>query len=321
MFISVLICTRNRAASLRITLESLLCPSNLQEENWELMIVDNCSTDHTAKICQEFASKFPKHVRLLVEKSVGKSRAMNTAIVAARGDLLALTDDDVLCAPDYIRGIRTTFAGHPTDSAQGRIVLDFEGGRPEWMNDFLDGIMSSRDFGMDVFEWKDNLTTCNMVVRAEVFHKVGGFSPELGPGATGFMDDSEFSMKMRRAGFRSIYAPQIFVNHRFSRERLSKSAVLKSCFRKGRSEAYFVSPPAPMWRFTFYVAKQLAIKQFLALSHRLRGRPAAAMSNRCECRQLVGFFWGHWRLNRGTGRKLSPPDFNGQDTPPSLQQE
>jgi glycosyltransferase involved in cell wall biosynthesis len=319
MFISVLICTRNRAASLKITLESLLCPSNLQDENWELLIVDNCSIDNTSNICREFAGKFPKHVRLLAEKSVGKSRAMNTAIAAAKGDLLALTDDDVQCAPDYIQGIRTTFSEHPTDSAQGRIVLDFESGRPEWMNDFLDGIMSSRDFGMDIFEWKDNLTTCNMVVRAEVFHKVGGFSPELGPGATGFMDDSEFSMRMRRAGFRSIYGPQIFVRHRISRERLSKSAVLKSCFRKGRSEAYFVSPPVPMWRFTLYVAKQFAIKQFLALSRRLRSRPAEAMSSRCECRHLVGFLWEHWRLSRGTGRKVIRPYFDGQGKPPSLQ--
>lgn len=318
MFISVLICTRNRSASLQTTLESLLCPSNLQTEEWELLIVDNFSTDDTPKVCQEFARSFPTHVRLLVEEKVGKSHAMNTAIAAARGDLLALIDDDVDSAPDYITAIRNVFSTHRTDGAQGRIVLDLEGGRPEWMNDFLDGIMSSRDFGDEVFEWKDNLSTCNMVVKAEVFQRVGGFSPELGPGATGFMDDSEFSLRMRGAGFRSIYAPQIFVRHRFSRQRLNKSVLLNNCFRKGRSEAYFIALPAPVWRFSLYVTKQLAFQQARALWHRVRGRPAEAMYSRCESSQLLGFFWEHWRFSRGVPRKLSPHDFGGPGTRPSL---
>lgn len=318
MFISLLICTRNRASSLSRTLESLLCPSNLQTRDWELLIVDNRSTDDTSKVCQEFAGRFPAHVSLLVEERVGKSHAMNTAIAAARGELLALTDDDVDCAPNYIQAIRSVFSTYPVDGAQGRIVLDFEGGAPEWMNDYLRGIMSSRDFGAEVFEWKDNLTTCNMVVRAEVFQKVGGFSPELGPGATGFMDDSEFSMRMRSAGFRSIYAPQIFVRHRFARERLSKSQMLKSCFRKGRSEAYFLPLSVPIWRFSLYFAKQFTFTQVCAAWNQLRGRPAAAMAYRCTSRQLLGFLWEHWRFNRGVLRTLSPHSFSDVGTRPNL---
>jgi glucosyl-dolichyl phosphate glucuronosyltransferase len=311
MFLSVVICTRNRAASLKTTLETLLVASNLEEKDWELLVVDNCSIDETQKACEEFARRFPLRVRLLVENRVGKSHAMNSGIAAAKGDVLALTDDDVDCAPDYIRSIRTVFSTNRVDAAQGRIVVDIEGGRPKWMNDYLDGIMSSRDFGNEVFEWKDNLTTCNMVVRAEVFRKVGGFSPELGPGAIGFMEDSEFSLRMRRAGLRLIYAPQVFVRHRFARERLSKSAMLKNCFRKGRSEAYLVPLPAPLWRFSLYVAKQFAAKQASALWHKFRGRPDTTMSDRCEASDLVGFFWQHWCFSRGVPHKLSPPSFEG----------
>jgi glucosyl-dolichyl phosphate glucuronosyltransferase len=316
MYISVLISTRNRAASLRRTLDSLLVPSNLQAKDWELLVVDNGSTDETPTVSEEFAKQFPGLMRALVEKRAGKSLALNQAIAAARGDILALTDDDVLCAPDYIEAVRRTFSAHPADGAQGRILLDIEGGRPVWMNDFLEGIMSLRDYGAEVFEWNDNLSGCNMVVRAEVFRKVGGFSPELGAGAIGFMEDSEFSLRMRGAGFRLIYAPEILVRHQLSRERLNKSMIVKNCFKKGRAEAYIVPLPSPLWRFGLYAMKQFAVKQARAIGHALSGRPDAAMYDLCERNQLLGFFWQHWKFSRGVSRNLSPRYFGGPGTAP-----
>jgi glycosyltransferase involved in cell wall biosynthesis len=185
MFISVLICTCNRADSLRQILDSLFCPTNLQSMKWETVVVDNDSSDDTVKVCQDFGERFPEHFRSLVEKRHGKSIALNTAIGAAKGDVLAFTDDDMLLAPDYIQGIRTVFTLYPIDAAQGRILLDCEGGSPDWLDRYLGFTVGWRDCGDEVVDLDGTLCGGNMVVRAEVFQKIGGFASELGPAGTG----------------------------------------------------------------------------------------------------------------------------------------
>src|ERR1700722_14327829 len=131
VFITVIICTRNRAGSLRLTLESIFSSSNLELRNWEVLVVET-STDKTGEVCLEFQRRFPEHFRFLTEKRIGKSHALNTAIAVAKADILAFPDDDVLCEPNYIRAIETVFASYSTDAAQGRVLLDCEGGWPEW---------------------------------------------------------------------------------------------------------------------------------------------------------------------------------------------
>ena len=215
MFISVVICTRNRAQSLCQTLESMFVSNNLNEPDWEVVVVYNgFDTGESGVVCQRFQARFPRHVRFIVEKRVGKSHALNTGLAESTGDLIAMTDDDVRCGMNYISGIRKVFCDERVHGALGRVLLDCEGGRPTWMNEEMACFMSSRDFGDDVLEWSDNLTGANMVVRRDVVRRVGGFSSAMGAGASGFMEDSEFSMRVRRAGFRLIYAPQILVWHK-----------------------------------------------------------------------------------------------------------
>ena len=74
MFISVLICTRNRAESLRLTLDSLFVPTNLQSPEWEAVVVDNDSVDHTAQVCSDFRERFVGHFRFVVEKARQEQR-------------------------------------------------------------------------------------------------------------------------------------------------------------------------------------------------------------------------------------------------------
>lgn len=305
MFITILICTRNRARSLRRTLESLFSSYNLGIPDWEVIVADNDSTDDTAAVCRDFLEKFPAHFRFLVEKKRGKGNALNTGIAAARGDILAMTDDDVLCAPDYIESIRTVFSQYPADGAQGRVLLDCEGGRPKWLENDTAAYMSERDFGDEVFDWNDGLSGCNTVVRTEVARKIGGYSPELGPGAAGYREDYDFSLRMRQAGYRLIYAPQIVIWHRLPRERLTKSSLRKRFFDQGRSEAYFSALPSPLWRFGIYAVKESISKEAKAIWQLCANQPALALRLQCEVSQLAGFFWQHWRFKRGVPRQLS----------------
>ena len=305
MFVSVVICTLNRADSLRETLESLFSADNLEVPDWEALVVDNNSGDHTADICREFQQRHPAHFRFLTEGKPGKSHALNTAIAAAKGDILAFTDDDVLCAPDYIQGIRTVFKLHSADAVQGRVLLDCEGGTANWLDPYLGLTVGWRDCGDAVIDLDGTLCGVNMIVRAEVFQKVGGFAPELGPAGAGMGEDTEISLRMRKAGCRLVYAPQILLTHRLLRKRLTKSNFRKRFFGQGRAAAYYAALPVSLFRFGLYVIKETIRQEIVAIWHRWAGSPAAALRCQCEARSHAGFFWQHWLFKRGVPRTLS----------------
>src|SRR6266702_3280450 len=94
MFITVAICTFNRAESLRRTLESLVAIQVTSDLTWEIVIVNNNSTDHTDDVISEYIGRLP--VRREFEPRSGKSNALNRAIDVAKGDYIAWIDDDVL---------------------------------------------------------------------------------------------------------------------------------------------------------------------------------------------------------------------------------
>jgi len=303
--ISILICTRNRADSLRQTLNSLFCPSNLRSPEWEAVVVDNDSDDHTAQVCRDFRERFPGHFRFLVETKHGKSNALNSAIAAARGDILAFTDDDVHCAPDYLHGIRTVFGQHTADGVQGRMLLDCEGGHPDWLDRYLGLTVGWRDCGDELIDLDGTLCGGNMIVRADVFQKIGTFAPELGPAGAGMSEDTEISLRMRQAGCRLLYAPQILIRHRLPRKLLTKAFIRKRFFQQGRAEAYYAPLPASLFRFGLYVVKETISKGGAAIWHLCAGRPALALRCQCEARSHAGFFWQHWLFRRGVPRTLS----------------
>jgi cellulose synthase/poly-beta-1,6-N-acetylglucosamine synthase-like glycosyltransferase len=308
MKVTVLIATRNRSEGLRRTLESLFTESSLRLDGWEVVVVfDDVAEDGTREVCQIFRSKYPDRLRYFAQRKEGKSNALNLGIAAARGEVLALTDDDVICAPDYIAGVQHVFEHYPVDAAQGRIFLDCEGGLPAYMSEELRGFMSSCDFGDRIQSpFKRNLFGTNMAVRTEAARAVGGFTPELGAGATvGFSEDTEFSIKLHGAGYRIIYAPQIVVRHQLPTHRMTPSFFRKRYLRMGRSRAYYQPYPTPLWRFGVYAAKNWIASDFRSWWLRMKGRPADALDCQCEARKCAGFFWQHVLFWRGVPRKLS----------------
>src|SRR5216683_1570019 len=94
MFITVGICTFNRVESLRRALGSLVAMRVPSDLAWEIVIVNNNSTDRTDDIISEYVGRLP--VRREFEPRPGKSNALNRAIDVAKGDYIVWIDDDVL---------------------------------------------------------------------------------------------------------------------------------------------------------------------------------------------------------------------------------
>ena len=122
MDISVVLATYNRASSLQVTLESLLALVSPAGLSWELLVVDNNSTDLTRLNVEKFAAiaKFP--VRYVFERKQGRSAALNTGIVDARGEIVAFTDDDVILHRDWLVNLNRTFDEFDCAAVAGRVL-------------------------------------------------------------------------------------------------------------------------------------------------------------------------------------------------------
>src|SRR5262245_36854282 len=111
MFVSIVICTRNRCDKLRGALRSLVNVEVPAGNSLEVVVVDNGSTDATAETCAEFSSILL--LQYLREDRRGKSRALDRGIEAARGELVAFTDDDCLVHVSWLRALVDTFSADP----------------------------------------------------------------------------------------------------------------------------------------------------------------------------------------------------------------
>ena len=104
MLVTVAICTLNRAESLRKTLASLVAMRLPEQMEWEVVVVDNGSTDHTDKVITDFAERLP--IRREYEPQRGHTPARNRAVGAAKGEYIVWTDDDVSGQSRLARGLR-----------------------------------------------------------------------------------------------------------------------------------------------------------------------------------------------------------------------
>ena len=103
MRITVILCTYNRCQSLAKAMESVAASVVPESVDWEVLVVDNNSSDQTREIVEGFCNRFPYRFRYLHELKQGKSNALNSGIRAAKGNLLAFMDDDVLVEPTWLK--------------------------------------------------------------------------------------------------------------------------------------------------------------------------------------------------------------------------
>lgn len=238
--ISIIIPTRNRARSLKPLLDSLAVVVTPPLTSVEIVVVNNGSTDETVNLLREEALiARPQELVVLEEQRPGKSNAVNCALCVARGDLLMLLDDDVSVDPQWL--VKHIEAYKQTEFAaiQGRILAgkDFEG-RPADPSRLREYNIPLSDYGEQVTTIQ-GLTGTNMSFKRGVFERVGLFDLRLGPGASGFSEDTEFSMRIRKAGFKIGYTPHAIVYHELNPARYGPAYNRDVEFRKGVSRSIY----------------------------------------------------------------------------------
>ena len=241
MKFSVLIPTYNRSAELRKTLQSLSEQSG--NVNWEVIVVDNNSTDDTAEVVAELTKTFPVELRYLFEGEQGKPAALNAGIAIVHGDVIAFTDDDHRFERDWLEQAARGLERFGCDYVGGKILPLFEGPHPRWLTTSSSrhrSVIGMADYGSEAHEFADRPAMGgNLVVRREAFARVGLWDNRLGRRGKTLLgqEQREWCMRARACGLRGYYIPEMVVYHIVPAERLRKKYFRRWFYWHGISRA------------------------------------------------------------------------------------
>lgn len=233
--LSAIICTYNRVDKLANCLDALrrTNPPSLCE--WELLVIDNNSSDRTKEVVDRFLKSTNLPIRYVFEAEQGLSAARNRGLAEARGEVIAFTDDDCIVDANWLREIEAHFS---------RTNVDLVGGRAE-LYDKNDKPVSIRTSPVPARFTEPQHTFsmvmgCNMIFRRAVYDKIGAFDRSLGPGAKNpiVADDFDFIYRAFRAGFDIRYNPAILVYHDHGRRTDEQAHSVRTGYLRGRAAWY-----------------------------------------------------------------------------------
>lgn len=250
MKLSVIIPTLNRSEYLKQAAESIL-NQTLPADNYEIIVVDNGSTDNTKEIVDAAIAVYPNHnILYFYEPLPGLHVGRHLGAKEARGDILVFVDDDIIATPEWLKSIKNAFNNPKVGLVGGRIFPKWESDVPDWINLFKSeteygwtiGYLSLLDFGDVLKEIPAYYVYgCNFSIRKSVLYECGGFHPDSMPQELiRYRGDGEtaLSLAVMQKGYKSIYEPKAAVYHRVPPERLTIDYFCHRAFNQGVSDSY-----------------------------------------------------------------------------------
>ncbi len=242
---TILICTYNRASFLADTLDSIGRTPPDPGFSWDVLVVDNNSTDQTRDIVAVRRDRYPVPLRYLFEGRQGKSNALNAGMAAAHAAIIVFTDDDVQVGSGWLgSAVRPLLERKDIDYTGGPVRPIWGAPPPAWLNPDgnLGGTIAVKDHGRDAFVFEDQLKTplgVNMAVRRSLIERIGGFRPDLGRNGKALLgqEQAEFFYRSRAAGARGLYVPAMGLDHVVPAARLTRSYFRRWWYWKGVSHA------------------------------------------------------------------------------------
>lgn len=233
--ISVIVCTFNRALLLNKCLDSLVA-QQLFSDRFEVLVVDNLSTDTTPEVIDRYTASYP-HFRSTLATQQGLSFARNVGWQCAQGQYVAYIDDDAIAEPDWLATMAQFIAEYSGVSAFGGPYDAYTLTKlPEWFPPEY-GRLSFGDSIHPIQLDQEWIPGSNMVFRRDIFDHLGGFDETLGmKGATAaYMEEIDFLHKLKARNIEIIYVPTLKVRHLIADYKMSLRWLLKSIYAEGRS--------------------------------------------------------------------------------------
>lgn len=246
MQISVVIATYNRAHLLQGALAALASQEVPRSLLWEIVIIDNNSSDSTARVVDAFSKTASIPVRYVFEPRQGLSWARNRGVQEARGSILAFSDDDVCPAPDWIAQVAAAIDRWNAHGVGGRILPRWEAPPPRWLTGnwrllrrlSIMAFEGSRPLALPL-EREPQVWGANMAFRRELFDRVGGFDPRRGMAGTRLFrgEESDLIDRALGLGLKIVYDGALTVYHRIGSDRMRKAYFRRLAFDSAHGDA------------------------------------------------------------------------------------
>jgi glycosyltransferase involved in cell wall biosynthesis len=301
------------------SLESVAASKLPDSVTWEVLVVDNNSSDQTREVVEDIIRRHPGRFRYLFEPEPGKSHALNSGIHESRGDVLAFMDDDVTVEPLWLQNLTASLNNGEWAGAGGRTLLAEPVSLPQWLAlsgphhmEYVLGPLI--DLGNESRAIKEPLPYgANMAYRREMFEKHGLFRTDLGPrpGSEIRNEDTEFGRRLLAAGERLRYEPYAIAYHPVPETRVQKDFFLRWWFDYGRASIREVGRRPDIWRIPRrYISIAKIVGTVLArrtLRWVLAMNPQGRFYGKCQVWMTVGQvleIQRQWRDVKGPKRTL-----------------
>lgn len=217
--ISVVICTYNRAETLRRAVDSVIRQETGGSFSFEVVVVDDGSTDNTPEVIESLASGAATPVRRVFEGSGGCIPVTrNRGIAEARGEWVAFFDDDQIAEPGWLKGLLEAARRLNVFLVGGPRRLDVPGERLERLGPERRAMLGEEMYPAEPIEFdgKRLPTTGNLMIHRRVFEAIGTFDVSMAFSG----EDADLLRRARAAGFPIWTAPGAMVVHLIPEYRL-----------------------------------------------------------------------------------------------------
>jgi glycosyltransferase involved in cell wall biosynthesis len=297
--LTVLLASHNGGHTLPRSLTAF-CALRPPRGNWRLVVVDNASSDDTKSIVGSFMGSLP--ITYMHEARPGKNAALNTGLAKLSGDLVVLTDDDVVPRPDWLVELRALADAEPDFTVFGGAILpEWEAEPEQWILDWVNLSIAYAVLDLTMAEGPTEpgaIFGPNMAVRRAVFDAGYRFDEDVGPRGAAYAmgGESAFVRRLVADGHRCWHTRRAVVHHIIRRDQLTAAWILGRAIRFGRGQirqrlAQAGDPPPGALGLPRYLIRQIA-GQFLNLTGALLTRD----------RQRI--FEARWHLNTEIGKVI-----------------
>src|SRR5262245_6549575 len=240
ILVSVVICTKNRAKYLSVCLEEVIKQAS-EFSDVEIVVIDNASTDDTKAVVDKLFTNATPSCRYVYEGRAGISNTRNSGRAAARGGIIAYTDDDAIPRPGWMDKVRGHFLDSGSDYLAGKVELKLDAPLPGWFSEGLLWVIGKSPFGdkVKVLE-SESPISANCAIRAAVFDAVGGYDPRI----SYYGEEVNFFYRIKEKGFITLFRTDIVVDHHVPPERLTKAALRGKAYLMGRGAAQVAVLPS-----------------------------------------------------------------------------
>lgn len=299
MDLSVIICTYNRSANLDSCIDALENQKDCAGINWEIVIVDNNSSDDTAVVIKRLQEGCER-IKYVFEKQQGLSWARNRGIEETESRYLAFIDDDIRVDANWLKSIYDCFERYKCNAVGGRIYVDSPGPLPVWIQEDMRGFLGHRDFGDEQFQmdgYQQFPFGGNMCLARSAIEMVGKFDVRMGRKGEGKIaselfkgEETDYFNRLADAGGVIYYEPKAIVWHKILPHQLVKrffrtihfvAGLQKAGLDKTVYQRRFLNVP-------LFVYRQALWAVFRYLWQLFTKGPSLAFRQQMN----VGYFWG-----------------------------